>query len=754
MPLYNHLTLGLNLFGLTTGANMKPGEATDACNWIPRPDGSLMKHWGARRISNIGFDDPVQNHIGFTYKGKNNDAGVNPDRPGNFGLLDDDAIFTRRDAFYPGALVLTDTEAWIWDHVTRDFIGPLALPGGVTVDPDPRPTMLILQNNVYICGWATSNLRYDPTDQALYEGGWDSLPTLGAPSLAGGGTLRPDVTYKYRAAWVDLYTGEQSGLGPEVSIATTSASRTVNFLAGDFPVYAGTRKFVGGGGSTDHDVGIALYRTEGDEETFHFLDLVRPDLATATLTDDGLFTDTARPASTVPYEDPKRYAGMVEYRNMVYGISWEEGEGATRVYFNDFTTTKSHFERTRPLNFRELPLTDGEVLTAIGKTHRELVCFSNKDAYAMQVFSNQQTGQVQQTLNPMEWTVGCVGPLAWEYVDGWLYFLSDRGPYRWRSGMAEPEWISKDLLPLFIDPQSGLCKLNVQSMAVSEVFYDRDADVVRYVFPTGNSKFPNEHIYQWARPELNGGDATKGWFFGTPEVHSFSQHSAFGIISPDTGEPESQFDRKPLVGFADNQGYVLQYDPNLTAFGLPEGTQGCFEVNGGSVAFIDIGGLPDFYTNGDGLAGLRFELVRQDGTIDVGFVDSNTSTRLFVVDQLASAPTSGDTLYVGGFPCFWRSWIDHGGSPTSTKKTVHFWVGMNATGTGDSTLDVVMTAGDDVPITPKRTRNVKINANQQKMLSSLTGRWFFWEFANSRPNEPVHVNFIKTDLEGFPQERR
>ena len=753
MATYAQLTFGLNLYGLTAGANMSPGDASDAINVLPRGDGSLMKHWGARRVSATAFSDAIQNQIGFTYKGKNND-NPNPDRPGNFTLLDDDAIFTRRDDFYPGALVLTDTEAHFWDHSLRDFSGPVALPGGVTVNPNPRPTMLILQNNVYICGWATSNLRYDPTDRAFYEWGWDSLPTLGAPAVSAGGTLRPDVTYKYRAAWINLYTGEQSGLGPEISASTTAANRTITFGAGDFPVYAGARHFVDGVNATNQDVGIVLYRTEGDEERFHFLDLVVPDLATAVVTDNGLFTDTARKASIVAFDDVRPYSGMVEYRNMVYGIAWDDGEGATRAYFNDFTTTKSHYERTRPLNFRELPLTDGEVLTAVGKTSRNVVFFSNKDAYEMQVFANRQTGQIQQTLNPLEWTIGCVGPLAWEFIDGWLYWLSDRGPYRWRPGMGEPQWIGKNLLPLFIDPMSGLCKLNPEAMFRSEVFYDRDADVIRYLFPTGNSQVLNEQVYQWARPELNGGDATKGWFYGQAGIHSFSQHSSYGIINPDTGQPESQFDRKPLATFGDNNGFIYEYDPVLTSFGIPDGHAGRYIADGGSTTTAEIPGSGSLFTGGDGLTGVRFEVVHANGDIEVAEVASNT-TNIITLDRTLTAPVvGGDVFYVGGFKAYWRSWLDHGGDPAKTKRSVHFWVGMNRTVGGETELDVVMTSGDDVPTTPRRTRRVKLTSNQQKMLSSLTGRWFIWEFANSHPYEPFHVTFIRTDLMPFEQERR
>ena len=763
MPVYAKLTAGLNLYGFTSGATMNPGEASDAINVLPRSDGSLLKHWGARRIHSTAFSTPLSGQIGFTYKGKNNDAVTNPARGGNFALADDGAIFTRRDAFYPGALVLTDTEARHWDHSTLAFSSALSLPSGVTVSLNPRPSFLILQNNVYICGWATENLRYDPTDRALYQWGWGSTPTLGIPTVGAGGDLRASVDYQYRAAWIDLYTGEQSGLGAAITATTTASNQTITFGAGDFPVYADSpaRHFLDGANLTNPDVGIVLYRTEGNQAKFHFLSLIVPGLAAATLTDNGLFTDTARKASIVAYQDPPIYAGMVEFRNMVYGISWAEPAGAAasdatgtnsaRVFFNDFTTTKSHFERSRPLNFRELPLTDGEVLTATAKTGRSIILFSNKDAYEMQVFANRQTGTVQQTLNPLEWTVGCVGPLAWEFVDGWLYWLSDRGPYRWRPGTGEPQWISKNMLPLFIDPMSGFCKMNPESMVISEVFYDRDADVIRYVFPSGRSQVNDVHIYQWAKTELLNGDPSMGWFFGQPNIHSWNHNSSYGSLNPSTSVPESQFDRKALTVFGDNDGFVYEYDPDLTAFGIPDGSLSKFVATAGSATTATVsGGL--LVTN-DGLDGLRAEIVHANGDVEITTIASTTATVITFDDILVAAVVSGDTIYVGGFAAYWRSWLDHGGDPTASKKSVHFWVGMNRSVGGEAELDVVMTAGDDIPTTARRVRQVKLSANQQKVISSLVGRWFLWEFANSHPNEPFLVSFIKTDLTPLEMER-
>jgi hypothetical protein len=751
MPLHAHLTKGVNLMGVTASVNMEPGEALDAMNILPRVDGSIMRHWGARRLNSSALTGEILSIKGFTYKGKNNDTTTNPGRDGNYGA-DDGAIFTRRVPFYSGALVLTDTGAFVWDPSTRAFSSALTLPGGVSVDPLPRPTMLVVQNNVYIVGWASHNLRYDPVDQALYIWGWDSTPSItgGSVAVGAGGTLRPSAIYKYRAAWVDLYTGEQSELSDPYEATTTASNRTVTFSAGAFAAYAGTRHFVDGVNATNQDVGLILYRTEPNEEAFYFLDLLTPGLAAETLVDNGLSTDMRRKATILGFDDPKRYSGAGEYRNQMFGISWAEGEGMTRLFYNDFTATKSHRERTQALNFRELPLTNGEFLTAVAPIDEGVVVFSNKDAYMVASQVNQTLGIVTYTLDPLRWGVGAVGPRAWCY-NGWLYFLSERGPYRWRPGLPEPQWIGKNQGPLFIDPMSGMCKLNPAARAKSEVFYDPDADVVRFLFPTGNSTYNNEHFYYWNKPEFNNGNIYQGWFFGQKKVLTADYTHAFGGLNLDTGAPESQLDRAAHMVFGDELGYVYEYDPILTSW-VPEPMQGYFLATDGTSTTIEVdGGL---YTTDDGLAGLMVEVAHlASGTVETRIIASNTSTEITVTEAWDETPVAGDRLWIGGFMSYWRSWLDHGGEPSLSKVSVHLSLGLQQTGNSDSVVDVTMAAGDDIPGEPLVELTVVMSKNNHKVVSSLVGRWFIWEIANSRPYEPFHLTYIKTDLRALSKER-
>ena len=130
---YNRLTNGVNLMGNTGSVSMRPGEALAAQDVLYRHDGAFHKHWGWGRHPNDELATRPLAIKGFTYKGKNNDpvaVGPNPVRPGNFGLADDGAIFTKRTARYSSAVVMTETEFRYWDPATETWAGPVALPGG------------------------------------------------------------------------------------------------------------------------------------------------------------------------------------------------------------------------------------------------------------------------------------------------------------------------------------------------------------------------------------------------------------------------------------------------------------------------------------------------------------------------------------------------------------------------------------------------------------------------------------------------
>ena len=743
MPAYANLTRGLNLWGTAGGIAMQEGEATAAQDVLFRVDGAMFTHWGWRRLNDTALGARIIAIKGFAYKGKNNDpvaVGPNPVRPGNWGLADDGAIYTRRDDFYTAGIVLTETECWYWDPATEALAGPVALPGGVTVGPDPKPTIIIHKNNAYIVGWADANLRYDPTDRALYEWGWAALPAnAGHTGLQAGGTLVANATYRYRLTWIDVLTGEESGLSVEYMVTTTAANRTV--LLDNFVAYAGARHFVDGANLTNNDVGVVVYRTDPDEHKFFFLDIVTPGLLAATLTDDGLAVAYSLKADTRVLQDPPVLNTMTEYRGMWWGLSWIENWA--RVYYNDFRGENSYWERWDPRDYRELPLQEGETLTALEGIDKTLVVGTSQSAHALSIFPNMQLGTVDISNTPLNWEVGIVGPRAKTRAGGYLYFLSDRGPYRWRPGMLKPEWIGKSLLPMFLDPLTDLCQMSEETKLDSEVVYDGDADALRFVFPCGASAFMNRHLIYPMQAERMNGDPATGWVFGSVNVQALDYTNVFGPLSG--GFPITPFDRSNRCVFSDELGYLYEYDPALQRGGIPAAglATGVVQAGSGINLVVTTGAL---HNVGDGLTGALLEVVYTDGTTEMRRVANNTVVNI-VPDLPFSADPTGAVFYVGGIPSYWRSWIDHAGDPTSHKTCYHLHVGFNRQFfAGDQVIDFNVYASDEWATIIQRRRTGALTLWRSKTMISWTARYFMWEFANSRPDEPFMISFFEPEL--------
>jgi len=380
--------------------------------------------------------------------------------------------------------------------------------------------------------------------------------------------------------------------------------------------------------------------------------------------------------------------------------------------------------------------------------------FTNSSAYLQLVNPSPQTGNVDiPPATPLKWTIGCVGPKAWAYVDGYLYWLSDRGPYRWLPGAARPEWIGKNLVPLFIDPETGLCQLNEASKLESEVLYDQDADVVRFIFACGTSTTPNRHISYFVRSEEMG-DLYGGWGFHSPLAQALDYAGVYAGLTG-AGAPVTPFDRKERLIWSDPDGYLYEYHPDLTRGGLPNGfpATGVGQAGGGAgVALINTpGGL---YVNGDDMQGLRLELVHPDGTIDVRTVAANTATTI-TPDVNFSQTSIGATWYVGGIPAYWRSWVDSAGEPSAHKTLRHLWLGYNREfTTADQAIDVSLSTSDDWPAAVRRARTAALNVHRAQVMGSLTGRYFTYEFANSFPDEPFMITYLEPELQVLPGRRR
>lgn len=755
---YAQLNKGMNLWGWAGSVTMEPGEALDTRDVLYRMDGSVMKHYGYERVTNAAFAARPLALRSFQYKGKNNDAGGgNTVRPGNLGVaeLGGAANFTRRGPFYSGALALTETQCLRWEPATEAFV-VVALPGGVAIDVRAKPEILVLQNNLYIVGWADANLRYDPVDEALYVWGWDSTPANAGHAGLGAGvsTLVLNSPYRYRISWVDMYTGEESELSVEyevIPVAGTAIVTLDNFIA-----YAGTRHFIFAGELTNADVGIVVYRTDPNGNTYYFLDLIPPGVAAATVVDNGLATDYTLKGTVANYEDMPLLDGICQYKSMILGFSWDvpptpaddgrqpqlQGSNA-RVYYNDFKAEKSFIERWDVRNYKEIPLDDGELLTTIEATMEDVFLASNTNCYSVVAVPNYTTGRISFTIKDMHWSVGCVGPKAAQYVDGWVRFISDRGPYKWAPGSAKPIFIGKNVAPMFIDPETGLCQLNEALRVESEVFYDQDADVVRWIFACGAGAADlNRHLTQPAEPEASGLKPWQGWGFCSTLAQCFDFGNAYnGLVG---GLPATGLQQRPRLAFGDNLGFVSQYEPISIRAGLAAGIPATGPTDAASTVatLVTAGGLP---IAGDGLDGLRIEVVHASGVIDVRLVNANTATDITPDAPWSETPVGG-TWYLAGIPFLWRSWSDHMNEPSAHKDLIHLQLGYNrefpALG---RVTDVNVAASDGLPAASSFSTTIDLSVYRAKLMVARTGRFFAYEVANSRPDERFLLTWLRAE---------
>jgi hypothetical protein len=737
-----HLSKGVNYRGFVGSVTMQEGEAQDSLDMLPREDGSFYKTFGWKRINDSALTGRPIAARGFSYRGKNADTGGGDTaRPGNFGLADDGADFTRRTDEFSTFLLLTDSTGYFWNPATQTF-DTISLPGGVSVDPDPKPTIQVFKENAYIVGWATVNLRYDPTDRAFYAWGWEAAPVVPVIAADAGGTLTAGAVYKYGYTYFDLYTGEETTLSPVAEITPSGVALTVDLSVTS---YAGSRHFNDLAVATDSDVGIAIYRTNEDDDAYYLLTTLPP--GTTLFSDTGLAVDTSLSPFRGTMQDEPRFSALQEFKSRFYALSRKSN--SNRLYFSDFTHAP-FVERWSVLGYRDLYVYEGDTLTAIGKTDVTLLAYTRKGCFRTSVIEG--TGTPQIIPNRLPWDVGCVGPRARMTVRGWDYFMSDRGPYRWREGLSEPQWIGENISPLFIDPVSGLCKLNEVAREQTEVGLEWISNTVRFVFAIGDSTIPNMQLAYWIEAERVNGSPLLGWWPQSLKVQTMDLSSSIAQLD-NTGRPVSGADRQERLVVGDEDGYMYEYDLAHKRGGLKEGALARGFVNAGStVSSLAVGG--GLFTTGDGLTGMRVEVLSSaDGTTQERKIASNTDSAIVPTVDFDTAPALDDIWFVGGIPSYWRSWVDHFGDPHMHKSLVNLYVGFMQTGSDDTSsqslnewiLDVNVGAGD-FPTSFDRTRTAKLSKYRAKLLMSLTGRFFVYEFSNSRPDEPVAITNMQRDV--------
>lgn len=160
-------------------------------------------------------------------------------------------------------------------------------------------------------------------------------------------------------------------------------------------------------------------------------------------------------------------------------------------------------------------------------------------------------------------------------------------------------------------------------------------------------------------------------------------------------------------------------------------------VTGGNLNAVVTTGI--LYNIGDGLIGMRLEVVHVDGSIDVRTIVANTVTNINPDAPFSQIPTGG-VWYVAGVPSFWRSVPEHFGDPYAHKSVVDVGVKLVSMqpAAGIEELELSLQAGD-YPVDYNKTEQVDLALYHDKTMGSATGRFFQVEVANSRPDEFIAI---------------
>jgi hypothetical protein len=231
-----------------------------------------------------------------------------------------------------------------------------------------------------------------------------------------------------------------------------------------------------------------------------------------------------------------------------------------------------------------------------------------------------------------------------------------------------------------------------------------------------------------------------------------------GGIDAATGFPENQFDRDNRLVFSDEQeagdwGFVNQYEIGSQRAGLAGGlvaTGFCEAASTVNIIQTDAA----LFDDGDGLYAMRLEVVHADGTIDVREVGANTVNSITPTEPFSQQPDGG-TFYVSGVPAQWVSWVDHDGNPHAHKDLTHLWLSFNRQSTDpDAVTDVTVAAANDFPGTFDVRATVNADRNTQKVLVASVGRFWQYEFSNSRPDERFCLTSLDREFKELARRQR
>lgn len=472
--------------------------------------------------------------------------------------------------------------------------------------------------NTYLTNGLSPPLVYDGT--SVRRWGVQGPTRQAGFKTSGAGTgIAGDVAYRY--TYVSRESGTESDPSPMSAIYRDSASANqITLLLHPSP---------------DPQVdAIRIYRTlHGDTSgipragsaEFRFVDEITNDPAATT---PSSYTDQVGDASLGFALDSRggfansgpppwcQYA--VEFNGRIFMANDTRDEHTrSRLFYSESLS----FEEFGILNFIEVESGTGEPITGLGVLFDRLFIFKQTSIFVLSGF-----GPSDFVVQELTKGLGCISHFSILPIDGWLYFTSNRGPYR--TNGTTFDWIGKEIYETFLD-------------------FDKDE------LDTSTTGHNRNRTQIWFGVKTSGIDSSHEILVWDYEERSWTLFTVMHIRCLQGITDSDGLDR---IFWGDDLGYAWRGDAEATYnhgdLGMTGTTFGTItgSSTAGQYVTITVSGAFAASSTSDGWKGSRIVVIDSDGTEGEGHILSNTSTTI-VIDktaaQLGFTPASGDGYRVG-----------------------------------------------------------------------------------------------------------
>lgn len=270
----------------------------------------------------------------------------------------------------------------------------------------------------------------------------------------------------------------------------------------------------------------------------------------------------------------------------------------------------------------------GEPITGLGVLFDRLFIFKRSSIFVLSGF-DEGSFRVQQLTTGL----GCISHFSILAIDGWLYFLSNRGPYR--TNGTTLEWIGKNIYSSFLD-------FAKDSIDLSTTGHNRNRHQVWFAMRrTGQSSNDRVLVFDYHQ-----------------EIWTL-----FSNLWPQVVEGIIDSEGLDRIFWGDDYGFVWRGDANATFNQSDLGQSGTTFGNitgastAGNLITLTVTGAFGASALSDGWKGCRVVVTdATDGTEAEARIASNTSTTLVLdVSTLGFTPVSGDGYKVGSIDAHYRT---------------------------------------------------------------------------------------------------